>query len=266
MENSIFLSSSDNLYLSAFVFIFFIELRGEKMKYTRYDYRRKKEDKMSFVVIMLSIVLAAVLIGTLLSNMFLKTGDKGKTENGGETGGVQEKRVKNKDNIYEFILVQSGFYQKKDNADLQKEKLNTATIPFMVEEEGSFRIFAGIFNKSEYEKLKSKLDQQGLANSKVTYEVDTTDRTINILVEIMKGHLQILNALSQSNAASVKTEEYKEWLKKETEKLDKNSKNYNLAEEYIAYINSLPAEVDSSKVEEGYLHIYNIILKIGSRK
>ena len=49
---------------------------------------------MSFVVIMLSIVLAAVLIGTLLSNMFLKTGDKGKTENGGETGGFRRKELK----------------------------------------------------------------------------------------------------------------------------------------------------------------------------
>lgn len=236
------------------------------MKYTRYDYRRKKEDKMSFGVMLLSIVLVAILMGTLLSNMFLKGSDMTKAQTGGNSTNTQQKSDKNSANIYAFILAQAGYYGVEDNAKAQKEKLKAVGIPFMVKEEGGFRVLAGIFFESEYASVKSKLDQQGITNSKVTYEIDITDKSASLIVEIMKGHLQILNALSQSNAASVKTEEYKNWLKKETEKLVKSSKNYDLIEEYKAYINSLPEEIDESKVEEGYLYIYKIIMKIGTKK
>lgn len=236
------------------------------MKYTRYDYRRKKEDKMSFGVMLLSIVLAAILIGTLLSNMFLKGGEKLKPQSGGDSKGVQQKVDNNTGNSYNFVLAQAGYYGIEDNAKLQKEKLKTAGIPFMVKDEGGFRVFAGIFLESEYDDVKNKLTQLNIENSKVTYEVDIREKSTKLLVEIIKGHLQILNALSQNNAAAVKTEEFKDWLKKETDKLEQGNKNYDLIEEYTAYINSLPEEIDNSKVEEGYLLIYKMILKIGSKK
>lgn len=236
------------------------------MKYTRYDYRRKKNDKISFSVMLLSIVVAAMLIGTILSNMFLKDSTTGKSQGGGPSNNTQQRVDGSSGEKYPFILLQAGFYGMEDNAKSQKEGLKTVGIPFMVEEEGSYRVFAGIFFESDYESVKSKLDQQNIANSKITYEIDITEKSANLIVEIMKGHLQILNALSQSNAASVKTEEFKSWLKNETEKLDKNSNNYNLIVEYKAYINSLPEEIDESKVEEGYLYMYKIILKIGSKK
>lgn len=236
------------------------------MKYTRYDYRRKKGDKMSFVVMLLSIVLAAVLIGTLLSNMFLKSGNKTNSQTSGGEANTQQKRDKTSSNSYNFILVQAGYYGVENNAKMQKESLKAVGVPFMLEEEGKFRVFVGIFMESEYDSVKNKLDLQSIPNSKVTYVVDTSEKFNNFLVEIIKGHLQILNALSQSNAASVKTEEYKNWFEKEAAKLEKNGEKNNLIEEYKAYINSLPEEIDNSKVEEGYLFIYKVILKIGTKK
>lgn len=239
------------------------------MKYTRYDYRRKKGDKTTVIVMFASIVLAALLLGTLFSSIFLKdkpTSTSSPVENTKNEGeAVQDAGAAEKNPSTKFIVIQSGYFGVKSNADVQKDKLKKVINPFTVEDDGKFRVLAGIYNEGEYEKVLEKIVQQGLDNAKTTYIVENSDQSVYQISEIMKGHLKILTTLTEATVTAVKTEEFKTWISS-LSKIEESSEHSALLEEYKKYINSLPVEIGKDKAEENYIYIYGIIKKIGVKK
>ena len=237
------------------------------MKYTRYDYRRKKEDKTGIVVMLISIVLAAVLIGTTLSSLFIKdsggSAPKDNKENVAEK--VKETNATENSTAINFIVIQGGYYGVKENAEVQKGKLKAVVNPFIVEDNGKFRVLAGIFNVNEYEGVIKKIQESGLDYAKTTYEVDVNDQSLYQMTEIIKGHLKILTPLIDSKVTSVQTEDFKTWIGS-LSKTDEKSQYYKLLEEYKNYINSLPEEITKDKVEGNYTYVYEIVKKIQAKK
>ncbi|WP_139905181.1 SPOR domain-containing protein [Clostridium thermarum] len=240
------------------------------MKYTRYDYKRKKEDKTVVIVMLVSIVLAAVLLGTALSSIFIKDrGTKAPIENKSEeavTDTVQQHSEKESNNLpARFIIIQSGYYGVKENAQNQKDKVKTVLNPFTIEEEGKFRVLAGIFNENDYDKILKKMNDNGLDNTKITYEINTDEESSYLIAEIMKGHLKILTTLTESYVTAVKTEEFKTWLAPLSSANEKDE-NYTILQEYKKYLSSLPDEIVKEKAEENYTYIYEVIKKVGIKK
>jgi hypothetical protein len=239
------------------------------MKYTRYDYKRKKEDKTMVIVMFVSIVLAAVLLGTALSSLFIKdTGTKAPVENNIEetiTDTIQQPNKEGNILPVKFVIVQSGYYGVRENADKQKEKVKSVMNPFTIEEDGKFRVLAGIFNESEYEMVLKKMTDNGLDNAKITYEVNTEEESTYLITEIIKGHLKILTTLTESNVTAVKTGEFKTWLTPLSAENEKD-KTYTTLQEYKSFLNALPDEIVKEKVEENYTYIYEVIKKIGIKK
>ncbi len=239
------------------------------MKYTRYDYRRKKEEKISVAVIFISIILAAVLLGTALSSLFIKN-QSGKPNsnqnvksptptpqaNSGKDGTVPAK----------VLLIQSGFYKVKENAADCKAKLKDTVNPFQVDEaDGGIRVFAGIFNEGDSDNIIKTLSDKGMPPSKVTYEINIEDQSSLEISEIIKGHLKCLTKLLEQNVASVKTDEFKTWLST-LSKVDEKAKYYSVLEEYKKYIGAMPADISKDKAEENYVYIYNVVKKVGIKK
>jgi hypothetical protein len=237
------------------------------MKYTRYDYRRKKEDKTTVIVMFVSIVLAAVLLGTALSSLFMK--DSGSSipeeDSTSVTNSTPEPNTAEKNTTVNFIVIQGGYYGVKENADIQKEKLKMVVNPFIVEDTGKYRVLAGIYNEDEYEKIVKKIKEGGLDNAKTTYSIQAVDQSIYQITEIIKGHLKILTTLVDSTVTAVKTEDFKVWIGTLSE-TDESNEQYQLLEEYKKYVNSLPEEISKEKVEENYIYIYEIIKKIQAKK
>ena len=237
------------------------------MKYTRYDYRRKKEDKTAAIVMFISIVLTAVLLGTTLSSLFIKGsgGAVPKENKDSVSEKVQETNAVESNTSTSFIVIQGGYYGVKDNAEAQKEKLKVVVNPFMIEDNGKYRVLAGIFNISEYEKVVKKIEENGLDKAKITYDVEVNDQSVYQITEIIKGHLKILTTLIDSTVTAVKTEDFKTWIGTLSNTEEKNQ-HYQLLDEYKKYINSLPEEITKEKVEENYTYIYEVIKKIQSKK
>lgn len=240
------------------------------MKYTRYDYRRKREERVSIIVILASIILAAVLLGTALSSLFIKN-QAGKSKpqqnssNSGQTAQKSDPGTAENAAPVRFLLVQGGVFQNKDYAATRKGKLKEVANPFSVEEDSGTRVFAGIFNEAEYDAVVKKVTEKGLPAAKVTYEINIEDQSCLEIAEIIKGHLKCLTPLTEQNAVAVGTENIKSWLPT-LPKVDEKAKYYSLLEEYKTYINSLPAKIEKDKAEENYIYIYNILKKVGIKK
>ncbi|MDP4087632.1 MAG: hypothetical protein Q8930_00020 [Bacillota bacterium] len=240
------------------------------MKYTRYDFRRRKEEKISVAVIFISIILAAVLLGTALSSLFIK-GQSGKADSGQKSGSGTKSSSQNGTDSeagavpLKFLIIQGGNFTNESYAMTLKESLKAIVNPFSVkEEDGKTRVLAGIFNEDEYEAALKKLTDKSLDNSKMTYEINIEDQSCLEIEEIIRAHLRCLTPLTEQNTISVKTDDIKKWLPT-LPAVKENSKHFKELEAYKTYISSLPAEIGKDKVEENYIYIYNLLKKVGTK-
>lgn len=240
---------------------------GDKMKYTRYDLKKKNKNKNAvFFMFFIGMLLTALLFGTILSNLFIK--NSGKTPVAGSSKQPKtsdDKNQKVSHSPIKFLIIQSGFYSSKEGAIEQNDKLKQVVNPFMVEEDGKFKVLAGIYTEQDCDGIVKKINEKSLDNFKITYEIGIDDQSAYELAEIIKAHLQHLTQLTNPNVASVNTESFKTWLSK-LPSVEKSSKNYGLLEEYKKYVNSLPDKLGKEKSAENYNYIYNILKKIGNKK
>lgn len=246
-------------------FLYKMIVWGDKMKYTRYDLKRKSKNT-ELVILLIGILLTSVFLGTILSHLFITNSGKVPiTDSSKQSNSADNKNQVVNHSPEKFIIIQSGLYSVKKTAEEQNERLKQIINPFMVEEDGKFRVLAGIYTEQDYDEIMKKMTDKKLDNFKITYEVSADEQATYELTEIIKAHLQHLTNLTKPNVSSVKTESFKTWLLT-LPNVEKNCKNYSLLEEYKKYINFLPAEEKREKAGENYVFIYNILKKIGTKK
>jgi hypothetical protein len=252
---------ADNLSLFAALFLW-----GDKMKYTRYDFKKKKNDSLTLLILLISVLAAAFLLGTGISNMIMKQPNsseqvpvpKNTSSPGPGNGGAAV--VEN--TTTKFIVIQSGFFKNKESAEELKNKLKEQVIPFTIVEGDSIRVMAGIFSEEDSAKIIQLLNEKQIPTYKTIFEINKNELCEAEIAEVIKGNVKILNKLMEKDVASYDMSDFKNWIASSLKAADSKSKNYNVLEELKNYVNSLPKEIGKDKVEENYVFLYNTLKKV----
>ncbi|MDT8715266.1 SPOR domain-containing protein [Clostridium sp. 19966] len=229
------------------------------MKYTRYDFRKKKDDRMVVLIMIVSMLLAAVVIATILSSIFFKNG----------TGDAAKGNDSNKNNAelgrYTFVVLQGGLFQVKDYASALKTKLSDDNNPFIVEDNGKYRVLVGIYKKEDADKVSQNLSSKQLTPSKMTFNINVKDDSVKMMGEIIDAHVKIINAMKPKGQISYVTDDLKNWSNTKLVLNDKSLKDYDMVQEEKKYIASMPKEINKDNLEDYLKHIFSILSKIGEK-
>ena len=159
------------------------------MRYTRYEY--KKHGKMKFMVNV--VVVVAVSIGSgLYISRFIFSG----RQNSINSVQTQVSQSENESvQTQGVVILQCGYFSKKENADICLPTISSYCQPFIVEENGNYRVIAGLYDNEFGMKKLEELKSKGIDVAKVSIEIpsDTVDgKKFNQIVE---GFLQITGLL-----------------------------------------------------------------------
>lgn len=230
------------------------------MRYTRYDYKRKKSNNfLGFIVL---VIILSIGIGFGVFKIFfsgdntLINGD-GKvptvTEPDNLNGGSKETNATMKDEKT-FIAIQCGVFSTKEKADIAVSGLPTGYSGFVIEDTGKFKVMAGLFSEEDGNKKSEELTTAGIENYKAKLVVPIKNIDNQVKVEIIEACLTINSTLSNSDVKSVKTADLKVWVKEVEEKQKITD---NEVKEFIEKINNLPEEVTKSSMQEYTIYMYN---------
>lgn len=253
------------------------------MKYTRYDLnnKKKKNERKNLLLAILGVCIGAVVIGTVVAPMVFK--DKGaQTSAKPSTDNNVNQQVKSADDSINkgesgkmsttneasdsenFVMVQCGFYSKKENADNIKSKIQDKVVAVNLTENDKFRVIAYIGSEAEAQRISDDLTKAEISNTKVRFTISKSDLANNEIIEIINGYLKILEKLKDKEVKGVKTQEFKEWTNSLKE--DTTSANFQLFKELKEGINNLPDEVNKNNVEECYQVVYKVLNNFKSEK
>jgi hypothetical protein len=234
------------------------------MKYTRYDMKRKNNSNLVLAMVLLSTLVFAFLIGTVVSNVLYKHSSK--IDEGAKPNNVVDVVNKNETKkITKYIAVQGGMFRESSNVDKAKNTLSVYGNPFTIQEQNGTRVLLGIYSEEEGINLMKQLTEKNIDNSKMTIEINSSSNLCDeAITAAINAELGVLSKLSDKEIKSIKSGALKEWMLT-LQEIDKSSKNIVLLEEIKAHINALPSEIEKDKVPEYYSFLYGFMKKISSK-
>lgn len=240
------------------------------MKYTRYDLRKKNDNK-AVILIMLLIFVLAFVFGTAIFKLVM--GQAGNTNTGTNNGTNISKgkgnaktsdNIGSNDKVVKFIAVQGGVYQNKDNAEAEKTLLGQYGTPFNIAEDSKSRVFLGVYIESKGEEIMKSLTEQKVDNSRILFTINKNDLCDAEITEILNANIQILNKLAEKDVKGIQTDELKKWCAS-LNKVDNDSRNIAILNDIKEHVNKMPKEISKDKVAENYIYIYGILKKMSSK-
>ena len=222
------------------------------MKYTRYDYNKKKSG--NFILSLIIVIILAIIIGATIFKLFPKNVEEFIDNNDTmQTSG----EINNKQSINNYVAIQCGVYQNIDNANMTLATIPSDFKSFIIEEEGKYKVIAGIYSESEVSDKINALNSVKINNFSIKFNIDTKNNNALIISEIIKSYLEIINKVSQDDVDSISTNEFKDWVKIVT----KNSDDEHI-HEIINITNNLPEEIKKENNVELMKNLYNILSKM----
>ncbi|MDO5516526.1 MAG: SPOR domain-containing protein [Clostridium sp.] len=221
------------------------------MRYTRYEY--KKSGNFKFLLAVVVVAALSVGGGLYISNVIF--GNEEAVDK--NMSSYSSEQVSNKIGSSNVVAIQCGFYSKKENADALVSSISQYCHPFIIDENGSYRVIAGIYNEEDSQKKIQELQGKGIevAKTTITLKADTSDD--KKIIEITDGFLKIMSKFEESDVSSVKTSEFKNWcndvMNEEGQAQGDKLKQVN------NYVQNLPEQVDKSNNSEAAYGFYNLI-------
>lgn len=233
------------------------------MKYTRYDMRKKKSDGTMILLVLAGMLIIAFVIGTIMSNLFLKGSFSSKKTSGAQKSVSQKPAASSTEtnNITKFVVIQGGKYKNNDYIESCKNSLSNYGNPFTIAEPDGTRVLLGIYNEADSQKVISNLNEKKAANSKMVLEISNADLCNKEITEIIKGNLLLLTKLTEKNVKSIPTDDLKKWCAG-LKDVEKDSKNYTILTDLKGYINNMPKDFVKEKAADNYVFLYNTIKKL----
>ena len=223
------------------------------MRYTRYDYKRKK--KSNFLGWLCLVILLSILIGVSVFKIFFGGGEStpevpGKLSN--------EKVVNNTQEVKSYGIVQCGLYSSKEGAESLLTTLPSNYLGFVVEEDGKFKAMAGIFFEENLEVIMKELTDLSINNFRIKCDIKQDSKNNKLKGEIIDGYLKIINKLYEKDVKSYNTSEFKGWVNELIKNLEVNDDEMK---EIVENINLLPDEYKKENGKESLLFLYKILIK-----
>lgn len=221
------------------------------MRYTRYEY--KKPGNFKFI---LAVVVVAVL--SVSGGMYISNALFGKYEIAEKTMSVNSsKETYGKIQSSSLVAVQCGFYSKRENADMLAASINKYCYPFIIEDNGNYRVIAGIYNEEDSQKKIQQFQDMGIEVAKTTVNLSADTLDDKKIIEVTDGFLKIMSKFEESDINSIKTSEFKEWCNNIVN-ADGQEQGDKL-KQISNYVQSLPEEIDKSNNSEAAYGFYKLI-------
>lgn len=232
------------------------------MKYTRYDYKRKKGD--NFFIWIVFVIVLSIFIGMSVYNIFI--GEKGNSSNSEDktsavnsTGSTDSNTNSTSINsTKEFGIIQCGVFTKRENADATAGTIPNEYQKIVVEDSGTFKVIAGIYEVENSNEISKKLNESSINNFRISCKIDEDTPVKKAESEIIDGFIKVINKLNEKDVKSINTTEFKNWVNTTTSTIeDKGEELQSLLDN----ISSLPDEVKKEEINNSVILLYNILIK-----
>lgn len=243
------------------------------MKYTKYNYKRRKNNTvLKFIASLLGGIIAASMIGLGVAWIIWKVlpiNDSAQvgteitdgTGNGevvsGEDGNGQVTAVEGEENS-EFYFIQCGYFSNKENADQALAKIGSDGRAFISEESDKFRVLAGAYTEDNVDTVMESLSGKGVESVKLTFTLNEKDSVESQVSAICDGYLKILTTTFDEKVDHVNTAEFKAWI----DTLDNISSGESIEtlQTLKAYIKELPEELSKEDVAKEMDYLYQVLV------
>ena len=218
------------------------------MRYTRYEY--KKQGKIKFVMSVVLVATVSIGSGLYISKFLFSTKE---TSNMTQVTQKQNETVQSQG----IMALQCGYYSKKENADISFPTISSYCQPFVVEENGNYRVIAGLYDDELGMKKLDELKGKGIDVAKVSIQIPTDTLEGKKIFQIVEGFLQITSKFEESDVKSVKTADFKTWVDGIIN--DGNSIQSEKLKDIQSYVQSLPDEISKSNSADSVQSLYTLI-------
>lgn len=218
------------------------------MRYTRYEY--KKQGKVKFVMSVVLVATVSIGSGLYISKFLFSTKE---TSNMTQVTQKQNETVQSQG----IMALQCGYYSKKENADISIPTISSYCQPFVVEENGNYRVIAGLYDDELGMKKLDELKGKGIDVAKVSIQIPTDTLEGKKIFQIVEGFLQITSKFEESDVKSVKTADFKTWVDSIIN--DGNSIQSEKLKDIQSYVQSLPDEISKSNSADSVQSLYTLI-------
>ncbi len=218
------------------------------MRYTRYEY--KKQGKIKFVMSVVLVATVSIGSGLYISKFLFSTKE---TSNMTQVTQKQNETVQSQG----IMALQCGYYSKKENADISIPTISSYCQPFVVEENGNYRVIAGLYDVELGMKKLDELKGKGIDVAKVSIQIPTDTLEGKKIFQIVEGFLQITSKFEESDVKSVKTADFKTWVDGIIN--DGNSIQSEKLKNIQSYVQSLPDEISKSNSADSVQSLYTLI-------
>lgn len=218
------------------------------MRYTRYEY--KKQGKIKFVMSVVLVATVSIGSGLYISKFLFSTKE---TSNMTQVTQKQNETVQSQG----IMALQCGYYSKKENADISIPTISSYCQPFVVEENGNYRVIAGLYDDELGMKKLDELKGKGIDVAKVSIQIPTDTLEDKKIFQIVEGFLQITSKFEESDVKSVKTADFKTWVDGIIN--DGNSIQSEKLKDIQSYVQSLPDEISKSNSADSVQSLYTLI-------
>lgn len=218
------------------------------MRYTRYEY--KKQGKIKFVMSVVLVATVSIGSGLYISKFLFCTKE---TSNMTQVTQKQNETVQSQG----IMALQCGYYSKKENADISIPTISSYCQPFVVEENGNYRVIAGLYDDELGMKKLDELKGKGIDVAKVSIQIPTDTLEGKKIFQIVEGFLQITSKFEESDVKSVKTADFKTWVDGIIN--DGNSIQSEKLKDIQSYVQSLPDEISKSNSADSVQSLYTLI-------
>ena len=243
------------------------------MKYTKYNYKRRKNNgAWKFVASLLLGIIASCVVGLGVAWIVLKmlpindlaqVGTEITDETKGAVGEsgedqVGEIPVSEGEQVSEYYFLQCGYFSKKDNAEQIYAKISSNGRTFITEEADKFRVLSGIYTSENVDSVMQDLGAKGIESVKITFALNENEPVEAQVSAICDGYLKILTTTFDDGVDHVNTSEFKEWINA----LDdiSSGENIEVLQNLKSYIKELPEELTKEKVASEMDYLYDVLL------
>ena len=222
------------------------------MRYTRYEY--KKSGKIKFLCSIAVIVAISIGGGLYISN-FIFNGKQIQDNNINNSRNSTEGNYQGE--VQKIIALQCGYYSKEENAKELLTSISKYCQPFIVEDDGKYRVLAGIYKEEDGLKKMEEFKANNIDVAKINLNISSNNEENKEIIEIIDGFLTIVNKLQESEVKSIKTAEFKEWADKIIN--DGNSVKSKKIDDLSSYVKNLPDEINKANSNTNIQELYKLI-------
>ena len=170
----------------------------------------------------------------------------------------QEESINTAENSSIFKIIQCGLFSKEENANSTLTTLPSSMTGFVIQEDGKFKVMAGIYKDEESAKKTEELTKASINNFTIKCCIPKDSSEKKIEAQIIEGYLQIINKFEESDVKSVKTVDFKKWTEETVANIKSPSEE---VQNLVKVIKELPDEYTQKDVKTSKDFLYKLLIK-----